>query len=298
MTKSAAKPQPMALPILAVLGAMVSFQVGAAFAKALFPAVGPQGAAALRIGLGAAALFAVLRPWRRWPRPAPVLPLVGLGVTTATAIVCFYQALTHLPLGVAIALQFLGPLAVAIFGSRRPSDLVWAGLAATGVWLMTGAAQGALAIDVGGLPWALGAAVSWALYILCGRIAAPAFGAATAPLAVGIAALIVLPVGVAHAGAALFDPALLPIAVPVAMVSTAIPFWLEVYALARMPARTFAIFTSLEPSFGVLAGLVVLREQLAIGQLAGVAAVIAAATGAAWATTRQNARAGAAETLT
>jgi inner membrane transporter RhtA len=279
----------MALPILAVIGAMVSFQVGAASAKALFPAVGPQGAAALRIGLGAAALFVFLRPWRRWPRPAPLLPLLGLGVSTATAIIAFYQALTHLPLGVAIALQFLGPLAVAVFGSRQVSDLVWAALAAAGVWLLTGAAQGALAIDLAGLPWALGAAVSWAIYILCGRRAAPAFGGATAPLAVGIAALIVAPVGIAHAGAALFDPALLPIAVPVAMISTAIPFWLEVYALARMPARTFAVFTSLEPSFGVVAGLVVLHERLAVGQLAGVAAVIAAATGAAWSTTRSRA---------
>jgi len=283
-----AKPS-MALPILAVLGAMASFQVGAAFAKTLFPAVGPQGAAALRIGLGAVALFVLLRPWRRWPRPAPILPLVGLGVSAGTAIVAFYQALTHLPLGVAVALQFLGPLAVAVFGSRRVSDLVWAALAAVGVWLMTGAAEGALTIDPAGLPWALGAAVSWAVYILCGRRAAPAFGSATAPLAVGIAALVVLPVGVAHAGAALFDPALLPIAVPVAMISTAIPFWLEIYALARMPARTFAIFTSLEPSFGVVVGLVVLHERLAVGQLAGVAAVIAAATGAAWSTTRRDA---------
>lgn len=130
--------QHVLLPVTAVIGATAAFQVGAAIAKGLFPAIGPQGAAALRITLGALMLVVVLRPWRGWPARAPLLPMLGLGLSTGGAILFFYLALGRLPQGVAIALQFLGPLAVAIAGSHRPRDLVWAALAAAGVWALLG----------------------------------------------------------------------------------------------------------------------------------------------------------------
>lgn len=274
------------LPFAAVIGATCAFQVGASIAKSLFPAVGPQGTAALRLILGAAMLIAVTRPWRNWPKDAPLLPMAGLGLATAGAILFFYLALGRLPQGVAIALQFLGPLGVAVAGSRRASDLIWTALAAAGVWGLVGhdlMGGGPRRLDLLGVGFALAAGASWAAYIVWGQAASRAFGRATPALAVGIATLVVVPVGVQHAGlAALLQPALLPLALLVALVSTAIPFSLEMYALPRMPARTFAVLTSLEPAFGAMAGLVLLHERLAPAQLAGICAVMAAAAGAAW----------------
>jgi inner membrane transporter RhtA len=199
-------------------------------------------------------------------------------------VLFFYMAIGRLPQGIAIALQFLGPLGVAVAGSRRPTDLVWTALAALGVWALVGHDLGAGTgrLDPLGVVWALCAAASWAAYIVWGQAASRAFGRATAPLAIAIAALVILPFGVAQAGSALLRLDLLPWALLVALVSTAIPFSLEMYALPRLPAKTFAVLTSIEPAFGALFGLVILHERLAPIQLAGVAAVIAAAAGAAW----------------
>ena len=270
------------LPLLAAAGAMVCFQIGAALAKGLFPSVGPQGAAALRLSLGAAMLVALVRPWRRWPTPAPVAGLIGLGLSMAAAIVCFYLALERLPLGVVIPLQFMGPLAVAVAGSRRATDLLWVSAAAAGVWALVGARATPIGVDWLGVAYALGAAVGWAGYILCGKAAGGIYGRSTAALATSIAALLVLPFGVAQAGAALLSPAMLPLAVLVALVSTVLPFSLELYALPRLPARTFATFTSLEPAFAGLSGLALLGERLSTGQWLGIALVMTAAGGAAW----------------
>ena len=198
-----------ALPLLATLSAMACFQIGAACAKSLFPAIGPQGAAALRLALGALMLLVIVRPWRAWPRRAPLLALFSLGAATAGAVLMFYLAQSRLPLGIAIALQFLGPLAVAIVSTRRPTDLIWAALAAAGVWWLVGSGARASAIDLVGVAFALCAAIAWAAYILCGRIASAAFGGSTGALAASIAAVLVLPFGVAQAGTALFSPALL-----------------------------------------------------------------------------------------
>jgi inner membrane transporter RhtA len=270
------------LPIGAVITAMAAFQVSAAFAKSLFPVLGPQGAAALRLSLGALMLLALARPWRAWPRQAPWLALLGLGVSIGGAVLLFYMALTRLPLGVVIALQFLGPLGVALFNSRRPRDLAWAALAAAGVWGVVAPLAGGANFDVVGIACALAAAAGWAGYILFGRVTSAAFGRSAGALSATVAALIALPVGVHHAGWALLTPSLIPLALLVALFSTAIPFSLELYALPRMPARTFAVFTSLEPAFGALSGLVLLGERLATPQLAGIAAVMLAAAGAAW----------------
>jgi inner membrane transporter RhtA len=274
---------PNLLPILAVVAATASFQVGAALAKGLYPTMGPEGAAAVRLVLGAAVLLAFARPWRRWPTGARVAPLIGLGVAAGGAVLFFYLAIDRLPLAIAISLQFLGPLAVAVLGSRKPSDLLWAALAAGGVWSLVGAGAGGVqAFDLLGIGFALAAAASWAAYILVGRVASAAFGATTAALATSVSAILVLPVGVATAGSALLTPALLPLALVVAVISVAVPFSLEAFALPRLPARTFAVLTSLEPAWGVLSGLILLGERLALLQVAGVAMVMSAAAGAAW----------------
>lgn len=276
------RPLRIVVPILATIAAMASFQAGAALAKGLFPLIGPQGAGALRFALGAAMLTAIVRPWRAWPRGAAIWPVVTLGVAMSMTTLMFYGALARLPQGVVVSLQFLGPLAVAILGSRRPADLLWAVLAGTGVWLLVGAGQAAVALDPIGILLALGAAAGWATYILLGRVVSAASGISATPLMFGIAAVILLPVGAQHAGAALISPAMIPAALAMALFAAALPFVLEFYAMPRMPARTFAVFMSLEPAFGVLAGLVILGERLALAQTAGVAAVIVAAAGAAW----------------
>ena len=272
----------MVLPVLAAAGAMASFQIGAALAKTLFPAIGAQGAAALRLFFGSIMLLALVRPWRLLPKGAVVLPLIALGAAIAGAMQMFYLAIEKLPIGVAIALQFLGPLGIALVSSRKPVDLIWVAFAALGVWLLTDPASAGVSLDLVGVAWALGAAVCWAAYILIGRHVSNIFGRATAPLTVGIAALIIMPIGVAHAGAALLNLSLMPVAILMALFSAAIPFVLEFFAMPRMPARTFATMTSMEPAFGVLFGLLILQEVLTWPQLGGVALVIAASAGAIW----------------
>jgi inner membrane transporter RhtA len=260
---------------------MAAFQGGASIATRLFPAVGAEGTAALRLVLGAAMLVALSRPWRTWPGRPSLIGLLALGACMASAILFFYMALARLPQGVAIALQFLGPLSVAVAGSRRMRDLIWAALAAAGVWLLVGQQALGGRLDLSGVLPALGAAIGWGGYIVIGRRVGAIFGNATPALAVSVAALMVLPVGIVHAGAALFDWRLLPLAAVVAVLTAAIPFSLEFFALRRLPARTFAVFTSLEPVLGVLSGFVLLGQRLTPAELAGVAVVIAAAAGAA-----------------
>lgn len=276
----------LALPLLATAAAMAAFQAGAALAKGLFPFVGPEGAAALRLCLGGLMLLALSRPWRTWPKDAPLLPLGGLGACIAATILLFYLAIERLPLGIAIALQFLGPLGVAVASSRRMTDLIWPALAAAGVWLLVGVETGGASLDPIGIIFALGAAAGWACYIIAGKSAGASFGASAAALSVSLAGLMLLPFGLWTAGTALFAVGLLPLALAVALVAAAIPFGLQLYALPRLPAATFAVFTSLEPVFGVLFGLLMLGEALALPQLAGIAMIVAAAAGAAWSTAR------------
>jgi inner membrane transporter RhtA len=277
----------MVLPLSATAAAMAAFQIGAGLAKGLFPTMGPEGAATLRLCLGGVTLLVITRPWRNWPRDAPVLPLFGLGIALAGTILLFYLAIERLPLGIAIALQFLGPLAIAVLGSRRLIDLLWALLAGIGVWSLVGPMSSHVALDPRGILFALGAAVGWAGYILFGRVAGGSFGSSTAAWSVSVAGLLILPFGILHAGWSMLTVELLPRALVVALFSAAVPFSLELYALPRLPARTFAVFTSLEPAFGVISGYLILHEVLAASQIAGVALVITAAAGAAWQTAKR-----------
>lgn len=281
-TAQPASPAGVLLPLLAMLGAMAGFQVGASFAMQLFPAVGPLGAATLRLVLGSAMLIALARPWRTFPRGAPLGPLLGVGVATAAAMTFFYLSIDRLPQGVAVSLQFLGPLTIAIVGSRRPVDLLWAGLAAGSVWLLVGIGSFGRPLDPVGLLFALGAAAGWGAYIVFGRAAGQLYGPSTASMAAGIAALVVLPFGAVGVGQGLLKVSILPLAVLVALLSTALPFMLEFYALRRMPVRTFAVFTSLEPAIGVLSAFVLMQQSLTALQMGGVALVMLAAGGAAW----------------
>jgi inner membrane transporter RhtA len=272
-------PAPL-LPAGLLLLAMLSYPGGAALAKQLFPLVGAQGAAALRLALGAGMLWLLRRPWRRLSGRQGWRPLWGYGISLGLMNLSFYMALRSVPLGIAVALEFIGPLSVALFASRRGLDALWVGLAAGGLALLLPWHGPAQALDPLGVLYALGAAAGWAAYILLGRRAGAAFGSDAAALGTAIAALVAVPVGVAHAGAALFTPALLPLALAMALLSSAVPYSLEMVALTRLPARTVGILSSVEPALGALLGLVLLGERLDAIQVLAIGAIMAASVGA------------------
>ena len=268
------------LPVGSLLLGMLSFQCGAALAKQLFPLMGAQGATAIRLGLGALILWLLRQPWRRLAGRQGWASLVGYGVTIGVMNLCFYMALRTIPLGIAVALEFLGPLAIALFGSRRALDFLWVALVVAGLALLLPYGEHSQALDPAGVLYALGAAVGWATYILLGRRAGAAFGSDAVALGSAIGALVAVPVGLIHAGSALFSLSALPFAIGVAVLSSALPYSLEMYALTRLPARTIGILVSVEPAMGAVLGLMFLNEHLSAFQWLAIAAIIAASIGA------------------
>jgi inner membrane transporter RhtA len=268
------------LPVGSLLLGMLSFQCGAALAKQLFPLVGAQGATALRLGLGALILWLLRQPWRRLAGRQGWASLWGYGLTLGIMNLCFYMALRTIPLGIAVALEFLGPLAIALIGSRRALDFLWVALVVGGLALLLPWQAQTHALDPVGVLYALGAAVGWATYIVLGRRAGTAFGGDAVALGSAIGALVAVPVGVMHAGAALFSLSALPFALGVAVLSSALPYSLEMHALTRLPARTVGILVSIEPAMGALLGLMFLDEHLNAFQWLAIAAIIAASIGA------------------
>lgn len=271
---------PLLVAVAALLVSMASYQCGAAIAKQLFPRVGAQGATAFRLGLGALCLLLARRPWRNARRDADRRALWGYGLSMGAMNLVFYMALRTIPLGIAVALEFTGPLAIALFGSRRALDVVWIALAVTGLALLLPLRGQAHALDPAGVLYALAAGVGWALYILFGQKAGAAYGGAAVTWGIAIGALLAVPVGVAHAGAALFSPGLLPLGLGVALLSSVLPYSLEMIALTRLPARTFSVLLSLEPAIAALAGAAFLGERLDALQWLAVAAIIVASAGA------------------
>lgn len=274
------KPTPsLLLPVGALLIAMVSIQAGASFAKILFPALGAEGTTALRLVLGALMLTAVLRPWRAQVTVSNWRAVTLYGIILAGMNLSFYVAIKTIPLGITAALQFTGPLAVAVCSSRRRSDFLWVALATIGLLLLLPIEQSAKALDPLGVLYALGAGLGWALYIIVGKKAGAQHGIYTPALGMIIAAIVVMPVGVIHAGVALLDLSLIPVALVVAALSSAIPFALEMLALRRLTNLTYGTLTSLEPAIGALLGLVILHEALPPVQWLAIALIICASIG-------------------
>jgi inner membrane transporter RhtA len=267
------------LPVGTLLVAMLSFQCGTALAKQLFPLVGAQGTTAMRLGLGALLLWLVRRPWRRFAERKAWASLWGYGLTLGLMNLCFYMALRTIPLGIAVALEFVGPLAIALFGSRRALDFLWVGLVVAGLGLLLPWQAHARALDFVGVLYAMGSAAGWASYILLGRRAGTVFGGDTVALGTAIGALVAVPVGVTYAGEALLSWTALPYALGVAVLSSALPYSLEMYALTRLPTRTLGILMSVEPALGALLGLALLNEHLSALQWLAVTAIIAASIG-------------------
>ncbi|SER31755.1 inner membrane transporter RhtA [Lentzea xinjiangensis] len=264
-------------PTALVLLGIVSVQVGAAVAKQLFAVVGAAGTVTLRLVVAAVVLVALWRPSLRLDRRT-LLVVLTYGAVLATMNLCFYAALDRIPLGAAVTIEFLGPLAVAVAGSRRWLDGVWVLLAGAGVVLLT-RVQGGLLWT--GVLFALAAGACWAAYILVtAKLGSRTNDGKGLALAMVVGAVIALPFGVSSAGTAIFDPVVLAAGFAVALMSSVIPYSLELEALRRMPPRVFGILMSLEPAVAAVAGLVLLGEHLAPAQWVAVCCVVIASVGA------------------
>lgn len=264
---------------LLVVG-MIATQIGASMAKGLFPLVGATGATALRLTLAAIVLSLLFRPWRYRLDRAQWRAVLLYGGSMGTMNLLFYSALATIPLGIAVAIEFIGPLAVALAGSRKPVDFLWVGLAVLGLLVLLPIGQISGDLDPVGVMLAFGAGACWAAYIVFGQRASAGGGPHTAALGVSLAALIILPLGIASAGTALIQPNILPMALGVALLSSAIPYAIDMMVLPHLPARTYGILMSAEPALAAMSGFVILAEHLSLLQTAGIVAIVLASIGA------------------
>ena len=270
---------PSWLPILVILISMVSIQSGASLAKSLFPLIGAPGVTALRLALGTLILVVVFKPWRLRFAKEQRLPLIFYGLSLGAMNYLFYLSLQRIPLGIAVALEFTGPLAVALFSSRRPIDFIWVILAVAGLWFLLPLGQDVAHVDLTGALLALGAGAGWAVYILSGRRAGEEHGPATVAMGSLIAAIVFVPLGAFQATDALWHWSILPLGLAIAVLSTALPYSLEMIALTRLPTRTFGTLMSMEPALAALSGMVFLGEMLTFNQTLAMGAIIIASMG-------------------
>jgi inner membrane transporter RhtA len=257
----------------------VSVQIGASLAKGLFPQVSALGVVALRVGFAALMMLALWRPWR-----APFLawrrwPILAYGAALGTMNLVFYLALARIPLGIAVAVEFTGPLAVAMLASQKALDFLWIGFAAAGIVLLLPFGPVASHLDPTGVALALAAGVCWALYIVFGRMAGSEGQGQSVALGMVVAAAVVLPIGAVKAAHGLAIAGVLPMAVLVALLTSVVPYSLEMVALTRLPPRVFGVLMSAEPAIGALAGFAILGERLSAAQCLAVALIIAASLG-------------------
>ena len=284
-----------------VLTGVVSVQVGAGVAARLFALIPPAAVTGLRLWTAAAVMIvAGARPLRdnlaglarrRAWRDAAVV--AGFGLTLAVMNFSIYQAFARIPLGIAVTIEFLGPLAVAVASSRRLIDLLWVALAGVGVALLTGTGaptSGGHRVGLVGLGFALLAAAAWAAYIVLSRATGRRFpGTSGLTIAMLVAAVVIIPAGVTAGGMALLRPGILASGLAIGLLSSVIPYSLELEALRRVPARVFGIWMSLEPAVAALVGLIMLGETLAVTEWAAIACVMIACAGAARGSVRSQA---------
>ncbi|UGB02525.1 threonine/homoserine exporter RhtA [Leclercia sp. G3L] len=270
---------PVWLPVIVILIAMLSIQSGASLAKSLFPIVGAPGVTALRIALGTLILVVIFKPWRLRFKKEQRLPLLFYGLSLGAMNYLFYLSIQTVPLGIAVALEFTGPLAVALFSSRRPVDFVWVVLAVLGLWFLLPLGQDVSHVDLTGAALALGAGACWAVYILTGQRAGEEHGPATVALGSLIAAIVFVPLGMAQATESIWQWSILPVGLAVAVLSTALPYSLEMIALTRLPTRIFGTLMSMEPAVAAMSGMVFLGESLTFTQTLALCSIIAASMG-------------------
>ena len=265
-------------PILLLFLSMVSIHSGAAIAKSLFAQVTPFGITSLRLSMGALVLLAFTRPrWRNYTwQDYRLLGLLGLSMGAMNALI--YHAIAYIPIGVAVTLEFVGPLGVALFHSRRGLDVIWVGLAATGVLLL--APVGGFSLNPLGILLALAAGVFWAAYILLASQVGKIFsGSESVALPSAIGAIAMLPFGIAFEGGTLLSPNILVLGLLVGILSTALPYSLEMAALRKLPIKVFGVLMSLEPAVASCVALLFLGEKLSLRIIVAIALVCLASAG-------------------
>ncbi|WP_075180815.1 threonine/homoserine exporter RhtA [Pantoea sp. 1.19] len=270
----------VAIPVMVILISMISIQSGASLAKTLFPLIGATGITALRLGLATLILSIIFRPWRLRFRREQRWPLICYGLALGGMNYLFYLSIRTVPLGIAVALEFTGPLALALLGARRPLDFVWVVLAVLGLVFLLPLGQDFSAVDPLGAGLAVGAGACWAVYILTGQRAGADHGPATVAMGSLIGALVFVPLGVGFSQLDHWSWSLLPLGLLLAVLSSALPYSLEMVALTRLPARTFGTLMSLEPAMAALSGMLFLGEWLTLTQCLALLAIIAASMGA------------------
>ena len=264
---------------LAIIAAQVSINVGAALGKGLFPLVGPEGVAALRTGISAIILLAISKPWTMTVTRSQVLWLVLYGLALGGMNLLIYWAIERIPIGVAVAIEISGPLAVVLLTSRSARDLLWFALGTGGLLLLVPWPGADTRLDPIGIAFALGAASCWALYILFGKRASQVESRSAVALGMSAACLITVPFGVSVAGANLLLSSVLALGLGVALLSSALPYLLEMKALERLSSRVFGVVSSSAPAIAALVGFAVLGEQLSPIQWLAIALMIAASAG-------------------
>jgi inner membrane transporter RhtA len=271
-------------PTFAAIAGLVSVQTGAAIGKSLFPLVGSEGVAALRLGMSALVLALVLRPWRIWG-VAPWRHLLAYGLTMGLMNLLIYRAFATIPVGIAVAIEVTGPLGAALVASRHRIDVLWVGLSLAGLVLLPlGAFDGRL--DPAGVAYALGAALCWGLYIFAGARVAR-YGNQAVASGMLVAALFIVPLGAAQAGAALLSPSILLIGLGVAILSSMLPYLLDMFAMRHLTANAFGVLLSASPAVSALAGWLIPGEVLSALQGVGMVCICAACAGSTLTRQRQ-----------
>jgi inner membrane transporter RhtA len=267
-------------PTVLVLGGIASVQFGAAFAKTVFDEVGPGGAVFLRVAFAAVILCALWRPALRGHSARDWRLILAYGFVLAAMNFTYYESLDRIPLGIAVTFEFVGPLGVAIVGSRHRLDLLWVALAAAGILLLSN--FGTADLDPAGVALALTAGGFWAAYILlAARVGRAMPGGQPLALAMAAGTIMISPVGIAQGGSELLSLSILVIGAGVAVLSSVIPYTLELEALRRMPSNVFGVLMSLEPAAASIAGFLILGQELVAREIVAIGLVVAASAGAA-----------------
>lgn len=267
-------------PMIAAFVSLLSLQIGAAFAKTIFPLVGTDGVAALRIGISALLLAIVFRPWTAkfqatyWPSIFIYGAMIGL------MNLLIYRAFLHIPVGIAISIEVLGPLGISLLSTKRRTDIIWVLCALIGVLLLP-FNQADTALSLTGVIYAVLAAICWGLYIKTASTVSQ-LGSKGVATGILIAALFMVPIGTIQAGSSLFTPNILMLGLIIALLSSAVPFLLDMYALKRLPRSIFGILMSASPAVSAMAGAIILDEQLSTLQWFGIAAISLACIGASF----------------
>jgi len=261
---------------VALLRSQISLNAGAAIAKQLFPAVGVEGVTAYRIGFAALLMMAIFRPWRvplTW-RQAGTVAVYGSVIGLMNLLI--YRSFSHIPMGIAVAIEVSGPLTVAVLSSRRPRDFAAVGLAVVGLYFLLPIHGEVDQLDPVGVAYAAGAAVCWALYIVFGKRVSTMHGGQSVAWGMTAGALFIVPLGAWTSGAVLLTPSFMAVGLAIAVMSSALPYTLEMLSMRSLSSRTFSMFSSAAPALSALAGMVLLGEHLTPTQWLAIASIVAA----------------------